>query len=79
MQTQSTNNKNQLKLEKKKVKLKKRIDRVRDIKQRQEMFELATKDRNKKIFKREKAKSSENDEEFFLDDYESDNETIFIP
>ena len=79
MQTQSTNNKNQLKLEKKKVKLKKRIDRVRDIKQRQEMFELATKDRNKKIFKHEKAKSSENDEEFLLDDYESDNETIFIP
>lgn len=47
----------------------------------QGMFDLATKDRNKKRFKHEKAKSSENDKEFLLDDYESDNETnptIFI-
>lgn len=74
MQGQSINNKKQLELEKKKAELRKRIDRVRDIEQRQSMFELATKERIKKRIKHEKVKSEDNDDEFLIDDYESDEE-----
>lgn len=73
MQHQSTNSKKQLELEKQKAELKKRIDRVRE-QENQVMFELATKDRSKKRFKREPAQSEKNDDEFLLDDYESDDE-----
>ncbi|KAG2204615.1 hypothetical protein INT46_009724 [Mucor plumbeus] len=74
LQGQSINNKKQLELEKKKAELRKRIDRVRDIEQRQSMFELATKERIKKRIKHEKVKSEDNDDEFLIDDYESDEE-----
>ncbi|KAL7334345.1 ATP-dependent DNA helicase chl1 [Mucor circinelloides] len=73
LQHQSTNSKKQLELEKQKAELKKRIDRVRE-QENQVMFELATKDRSKKRFKREPAQSEKNDDEFLLDDYESDDE-----
>lgn len=38
------------------------------------MFELATKERTKKRIKSEKAKPEDNDDEFLIDDYESDDE-----
>ncbi|KAL9546912.1 hypothetical protein MBANPS3_006436 [Mucor bainieri] len=76
LQNQSTNNKQQTELDKRKAELKKRIDRVRE-KEKHTMFELATKDRGKKRFKRNAQGSKaeeEDDDEFLLDDYESDDE-----
>lgn len=73
MQNQTTSSRKQLELEKKKLELKKRIDQVRDIEQRQSMFELAAKDKSKKRFKTNKAIADDNDEEFLLDDYKSDD------
>ncbi|KAI8641897.1 helicase C-terminal domain-containing protein [Parasitella parasitica] len=74
LQSQSTSTKKQLELAKKKEELKKRIDRVRDIEARQGMFELATKKRGIKKPRPDKSKSDDNDDEFLVEDYESDDE-----
>ncbi|KAI9478738.1 MAG: ATP-dependent RNA helicase-like protein chl1 [Benjaminiella poitrasii] len=73
LSSQSASKRKKMELERKKFELKKRIDRVREIEEKQAMFELATKDRNKKKLKGSSIKVN-NDDEFLLDDYESDDE-----
>lgn len=73
MQGQSANNKKNLALEAKKRELRNRINRVREIEDKQAMFELATKEKNRKKFKRGQSKVDDEDE-FLIDDYESDSE-----
>jgi chromosome transmission fidelity protein 1 len=61
-------------LKAKKRELRNRIDRVREIEDNQAMFELATKEKNRKKFKRHQTKVDDEDE-FLIDDYESDSES----
>ncbi|CEP13877.1 hypothetical protein [Parasitella parasitica] len=74
LQRQSTHTKRQLDLAKKKEELKKRIDRVRDIEKRQGIFELATKERGKKRLRPDTSGLDDNDDDFLVDSYESDDE-----
>ncbi|CAO3623809.1 unnamed protein product [Mucor fragilis] len=74
LQTQSASSKRQMELQEKRAELKQRIDRVRD-KESQAMFALATKERGRKRFKRgAQDRAEEHDDEFLLDDYESDDD-----
>ncbi|KAI7902752.1 helicase C-terminal domain-containing protein [Cokeromyces recurvatus] len=78
LSSQSASKKKKMELERKKLELKKRIDRVREIEEKQMMFELATKDRNKKRIKGNADSKEVNDDEFLLDDYESEEEGAIV-
>jgi hypothetical protein len=67
----SSSSRKKVELEKKHADLKKRIDQVREIEDNKAAFELATKERKRKKVAKDKL---ENDQEFLLDDYESDDE-----
>lgn len=67
----SANNRKKVELERKHAELKKRIDQVREIEDNKAAFELATKERKRKKIAKDQANQ---DDEFVLDDYESDDE-----
>jgi chromosome transmission fidelity protein 1 len=54
--------------------LKKRVQHVRDIERNQSIFELASKGSSKKRFKKENAINDDNDDEFLVGDYHSDDD-----
>ncbi|KAG1141260.1 hypothetical protein G6F37_008435 [Rhizopus arrhizus] len=61
-------------IERKKAELKKRVQHVRDIERNQSIFELASKESSKKRFKKENAINDDNDDEFLVGDYHSDDD-----
>ncbi|KAG1310063.1 hypothetical protein G6F64_004834 [Rhizopus arrhizus] len=61
-------------IERKIAELKKRVQHVRNIERNQSIFELASKESSKKRFKKENAINDDNDDEFLVGDYHSDDD-----